>query len=364
MRNSFGKVLDLCDYLVKTWQPESLRWGWGEALFCYALTELDSYTGEDRYLPFVKKFCDKYAAETPVVDSSDTAAPGLVTYYMQKKSSDSRYKALTDLVLDYIRKVPKVVNDDAPNHFGFSKDAKDFPVSIWVDSLMMFSVFTARYGAETRDAAMVEYAARQPKTYADCLMDEADALWYHTYRVDEGRHYPYSKLFWGRGNGWVITSLPMILEHIGLQHPRAKEIVEIYTRTSEALLRYQRKDGCWETVFNKVGKTYRELSATALICGGWFAGIRLGILDKKFLQPATLGFNACIDSLIYEKGGVFFPEISRPTVPMAVIPYLWYKFLPRGRNWNYGVAALVFAAIEENKVSRIADTISKEESNG
>ena len=349
MSQNLKKVVDLCDYLVKAWTPESLRWGWGEGLFCYALTELDEYLGEDRYLSFVKRYADHYAEHTPVVDCSDTAAPALATYYLFKKTGEQKYKALTDLALEYIRTVPKIVKDEIPNHFGFSKDAADYPQSVWVDSLMMFSVFTARYGREQGDAALSEYASRLPETFAECLMDPEDGLFYHSYRAEEKRHYPYKKIFWGRGNGWVTTSLPMIMEQLGASDPHYDAIAAIFKRNLDACLRYQRADGAFATVINKPKRTYREFSATLLIACGVYSGIRLGILDESYRAAADKAFDLVNGSILYENGGVFLPEISRPTVPMNRIPYLWYKFLPRGKNWNYGVASLIFAAIEKDK---------------
>lgn len=354
MDKDFKKITDLCDYLTKTWKPEALRWGWGEGLFCYALSELDEFLGEDRYLPFIKGYCDHYAEHTPVVDASDTAAPALATYYMFKKTGEEKYKKLTDLALDYIRTIPKIVKNELPNHFGFSKDAKDYPLSVWVDSLMMFGVFTARYGSESGDAALLSYAARLPKTFADCLMDREDALFYHSYRAEEMRHYPYKKIFWGRGNGWVATSLPMILDRIGKENEHYAEIAEIFHKNIDGILKYQRADGAFSTVLNKPKKTYLETSATALVACGLFAGFRLGILDRaSYGEAAEKAYRAVTDRVIYENGGVYMTEISRPTVPMAHIPYLWYKFLPRGRNWNYGVASLVFAAIEKEKADAL-----------
>jgi unsaturated rhamnogalacturonyl hydrolase len=343
------KILDLCDYLVKVWIPEEKRWGWGEGLFAYALTRLDSYLGEDRYYPFVKRYIDRHVAHTPEINSSDTAAPGLASYFLQRKTGDVRYKALTDKVINYIKNTDKII-EDLPNHFGTSKDAKDYPFSVWVDSLMMFGVFTVLYGKEEGDRELLEYGARLPGQFAKYLMDKDEHLWYHSYRVKQHTHYPRRKIFWGRGNGWVIAALPMIAEILGKEHPKSAEIIKIFQQTSAALLRYQRADGAFETVFNKVGKTYRELSATALIAGGWLDGIAQGILDESvFLAPAMKAYEACEGSIIYEDGGVFFPEISRPTVPMKIIPYTWYKRMPRGRNWNYGVAALVLAAINKQK---------------
>lgn len=341
------KVKALCDYLVKAWKPEDLRWGWGEALFTYALSEFDAFLGEDRYFPFYKAYCDYYVKNTPVVDCSDTAAPALTTYALYKKTANEEYKKLTELALDYISNSEKVL-EDIPNHFGFSKDAK-YPISIWVDSLMMFSVFTARYGAEQGVDSFVDYAAKQPEVFAKYLMDKEDGCWYHAYWIKQKTHYPKRKLYWGRGNGWVVASFPMIVEFLGKENINLKSMVETYKKSVDGILRYQREDGAFNTVLNK--KTYRELSATILVAGGLYQAIRLNMLDNSYMEKADKAYNACIDSMIFnEDASVFFPEISRPTVPMQYIPYLWYKFLPKGNNWNYGVAALVLACIERNKL--------------
>ena len=42
-------------------------------------------------------------------------------------------------------------------------------------------------------------------------------------------------------------------------------------------------------------------------------------------------------------------EISGPTIPLPLFPTLGYKMIPLGKNWSYGVAALIFAAIEYKK---------------
>ena len=93
-------------------------------------------------------------------------------------------------------------------------------------------------------------------------------------------------------------------------------------------------------------KSYRELSATALISAGWLHGIRCGYLDEKFLAPAIKAFEATVKAIEENENGVFMPEISGPTIPLPVFPKLGYKMIPLGKNWSYGVAAVIFAAIE------------------
>ena len=341
----YEKVNRLADYITATWEPK-MKWMWGEALLGYALDELDKLNGTEKHTEFLTKYCDYWAKENPTVASSDTAAPGLITYAMYKRTKNGAYKALTDKVLHYIHKEPRLYLD-CLNHLGSSKLAKWYPKSIWVDSVMMFSVFTSLYAKENGDKELLEFAARQPKQYASMMFQEKDGLWAHSYWVKANRAFPLRRIYWGRGNGWVICAFPMILDNIGTDHKEAENIIEIYRKTSEALLQCQNGDGTFATLLKH--KSYRELSATALISAGWMHGVRCGYLDEKFLEPAQKAFFACVDAMEESADGIFMTEISGPTIPVPVFPKLGYQIVPRGKNWSYGIAALLFAAMEYKK---------------
>jgi len=344
----FTKVVDLADYITKTWEPK-MKWMWGEALFGFALSKLDQHLKEDKYTKFLCDYCDYYVDNPPRVDQSDTSAPALITYAMQKKTGNEAYKKLTERVLYYIKNEPRLI-EDSVNHLGNSFEGKLYPKSIWVDSLMMFSVFPSLYAKENDDSEMMKIAARQPRVMSKYMQDQKTSLWYHSYWTRQKTHYPKKEIFWGRGNGWVVAALPMILENIG-DHEEKQNIINIFKDTCKALIPYQREDGAFETVFNKVGKTYRELSFTALVASGFMQGVRLGILDQTYLEAGLKAYQCVVDSLIYKDGGIFMPEISGPTVPMPLFPYLGYKWIPRAENWSYGLAALIFAAIEFDLVN-------------
>ena len=342
----YSNVVRLADYITKTSDPK-MKWMWGEALLGYALDELDKENGTESYTDFLCSYCDYWAKADPAVDQSDTAAPGLITYAMYKRTANAEYKRLTDKVLDYIRYEPRLYLD-CLNHLGCSKKGKIYPKSVWIDSVMMFSVFTSLYANESGDRELLDFAARQPKQYASMMLDKEKGLWAHSYWVNQKTAFPKRDLFWGRGNGWVICAFPMILDNIGLDHKEAPEIIRLFRQTSEALLDCMRDDYTFNTLLKY--KSYRELSATALISAGWLHGIRCGYLDEKFLEPAIKAFEACVNAMEESDEGVYMTEISGPTIPLPLLPKLGYKMIPLGKNWSYGVAALIFAAIEYRKL--------------
>jgi len=345
---SLEKAVKLADYVITARAPE-MRWTWGQGLLGGALSDLDDYCGTDRYTAFLKGFCDHYVKHAPKVESADTSSPALITYAMQKKTGNPDYKKLTDLVINYIKNEPRLIGGTV-NHHGHSLAGKLYPKSLWVDSLMMFSVFPSRCAAETGDEFLMGIAASQPVEYAKYMLDKEDKLWYHSYWFKNDMHYPKDKVFWGRGNGWVISALPKILDNIGDRIER-DEILDILRDTSEGVLRYQREDGAFDTVLEKPGRTYRELSATALIADGWMHAVRKGYLPARYLKPALKAYKAVDDAIIINQKGVFMPEISGPTSPLPPFPYLVYKFTPKAKNLAYGVAAYLWAAIEYDKIS-------------
>lgn len=347
-------AVELCDDIAAVHRDRKvLPWMWGPALLGFALAKLDEHLGEDRYLPCLERYGDHYLAHPPAINYSDHVAPALVTWTLQRKGMD-RFAPLTERAVDYIRHAPRAV-DDAVNHLGRSSWNWIYPRSVWVDSLMMFSVFPAMYGRVEGDPRLLDVAARQPAQYARRMFDEESGLWHHAYWV---RYGPFPNVFWGRGNGWVVAALPMILDQLHDTHPEWDPILELLQRTSTALLPLQSDDGTWQTVLKdrrrwfKSRGGYRELSATALVAAGWFHGVRRGYLGEEFLEPAQRALDAVTCAVRRRGGRVELPEISGPTIPLPFAPRLGYLLTPKGSNHPYGVAAFVLAAINRDLLQR------------
>lgn len=345
------KVLDLADAVTKRYAPHSLKWMWGEALLMHSLGMLNDMLQNDRYTEYIKKYVDYHIQKGLRVDQSDTLAPTLATYYLQKKLKEDKYKLVTAKGVDYIRNSQKIISN-MPNHLGSSPEGKLYPKSIWVDSIMMYGVFSALYARENNVEWLMDFAKKQPKFFSRYLQDNKTRLFVHSYWVKSRKKYPHN-IFWGRGNGWVVAAMPMLLDNLP-QCKEKDEAKQILIDLSEALLKYQREDGYFELILNRPGKTKKESSATALISSGWFHGVRQGYIDKKFAQPAKKAFYALVDDLeIHKDGRLSMNYISGPTIPMQLFPYMGYvvqRRIFKERDWSYGLAALFFACINYNKL--------------
>lgn len=343
---SIEKAVMLCDYYTSHADPK-MKWMWGEGLFGYSLLELEEFLKENRYDGFLMSFADYWHEHKPKVHSSDTSAPGLITYGLWKKTGDDRYMKLTETVLDYMKNEPRVL-EGLVNHMGHSGYDIWYPKSVWVDSLMMFGVFASVYGKGSGDEEFVRMAKETPLLLAKYLQDKKRGLWYHSYWVKLKNHYPMRPIFWGRGNSWVISAIPKILDNLG-ECEEADEMKKILQDTSKALLKYQHSDGSFSTLLGRVG-VYKESAATALIAEGWMHAVRMGYLDKSYLEPAFKAYDwveSCIET---RDGKVQMTRISGPTIPVHIVPWLGYALVPKGNNWTYGMAGYIFASIEREKL--------------
>lgn len=342
MSNLYDKIIKLSTDTMKRYQPESLKWMWGEALLMHSMGMLQEQNESIDYTSFIRDYVDAHIKKGYRVDQSDTLAPALAAYYLYKKDPKEEYKVVIDKAINYIFNSPKVI-ENMPNHLGHSLEGKLYPKSIWVDSIMMYGVFTSLYAKETNNKELMDFAKTQPRFFAKYLQDTEDKLFYHCYWTKAKHTYPKKKIFWGRGNGWVIAGLPMLLDN--LPEGEEKELaLKTLKETSEALKQYQRPDGFFETVLNKPGKTYIESSATALIAGGWLHAVKRGYIDKSYKTLAMKSLEAVVEKLEMKNDLLSMPLISAPTIAIQLIPYLGYKFTPRGNDWTYGLAALFFAA--------------------
>lgn len=322
---------------------------WGDALYLWALTELDAFLEERRFMPLAEAYCARFAESGPRVDQSDTCAPGLVAWAVLRSGRLPAAAGLVDRTLAYARGEPRL-SGDIPNHLGHSPEGRLYPRSVWVDSLMMFGLLAARCGRGLGDEALTAMAARLPGQFSALLQDASTGLFRHAWLAGRREAYPAGPIFWGRGNGWVVASLPMILSELGAEGPDGEATLRVLRRISAALLGLQRPDGYWDTLLGSPGRNYRESSATALIAAGFMRSARSGWLGPEYGEAGKRAFEALADGLGKPGEEPSMREVSAPTIPLPIFPRAGYAFVPLRADLPYGLSALFLAAIEYEKL--------------
>jgi unsaturated rhamnogalacturonyl hydrolase len=220
----------------------------------------------------------------------------------------------------------------------------------WIDAFYMAAPVLAELGSLSTDARYIEtmHAMYRDAKVRRGLFDEATGLWFR----DESYTYPEhetdsgKKIFWSRGNGWVIASVVRVLEHLPKDSPVRAEYVAMLQTMAAALANVQRDDGFWNVSLhdpNDYGGP--ETSGTALFVYAMAWGVREGVLDRAtYLPVIERGWAAVVEQALHADGTVGFiqgvgeaPESAQP-VDLA-------------STADFGVGAVLLAGSELHRLA-------------
>jgi unsaturated rhamnogalacturonyl hydrolase len=341
------EIVELAAGAVRRLSPARLPWSWGEGLLLYGLLRLDAELGESRFFRFVESYFDAHTGRRRApVDWSDQCPPGLAALELYAITGRAEHLAPAERVVEYLRRAPRT-REGGLNHFGSSIFARVYPRSMWVDSLMMYGVFAARWGLRMRDDEMTRFALEQPLHFARVLRDPQTGLFRHCFRLNARRAVPAGDGYWLRGNGWVLASLAEVLDAVPPHHAGRTDLIGMLAELSTAVFRHQLPSGLFPTVLGR--STYVETSGSALCVYGVLSGVHAGHVAPALRTPALRAYAALVDRLERRRNGVSMPDISGPTMPYP----LWvYGLIPRLRDAPHGIAAMVLAAIAASRVRK------------
>ncbi len=195
----------------------------------------------------------------------------------------------------------------------------------WIDALYMASPVFAQLGEIEGDP---RYADAMFEFYLDTrdgrrLYDEDAGLWYR----DEDFLFPEvttpsgEKVFWARGNGWVMGSLVRTLEHLPFRSPYRDEYLAMLQSMAAALADVQRDDGFWNVSLHDPDDfPGPETSGTAFFTYAIAWGIDRGHLDREtYLPVVESAWRGLVEVALHESGEVGYvqgvglaPDSSQP----------------------------------------------------
>ena len=145
------------------------------------------------------------------------------------------------------------------------------------------------------------YALTQEEQYLDRLTNflvemgtqQISGLYWHD------RETPF---YWGRGNGFAVLGLAETLTYLPQSHPLHTDILLMYQKLVNGLLKYQDLSGCYHQVITLPG-SYQELTSTSMIGYGIARGLKLGVLDQSYLPTLASLWNG-VRARVTETGDV------------------------------------------------------------
>lgn len=173
----------------------------------------------------------------------------------------------------------------------------------WCDSLFMAPPVLTRMSAITGDKKYIDAMDKQFWRVYERLYDKNINLFARDERFIERRSANGKKIFWSRGQGWVVAGLARILEAMPENYPSRPEYVKLFQEMMASIARFQQPDGLWRaSLLDLEAYPEPETSGTAFFTYAMAFGINHGLLDRKTYLPRVLKGWAGLNNYILPSG--------------------------------------------------------------
>ena len=181
----------------------------------------------------------------------------------------------------------------------------------WCDALFMAPPTLAKLSKTTGDKSYLALNDKLFQETYDLLYDKEEHLFardagYLINEKGEGkREANGKKIFWSRGNGWVLGGLARLLDELPRNYPKRAFYENLYKEMAEKIITLQQPDGLWRSsLLDPESYLGGEASGTGFYVYGLAWGINNKILDKNKYLPAIKKGWTGINTLVHEDGKV------------------------------------------------------------
>jgi rhamnogalacturonyl hydrolase YesR len=212
----------------------------------------------------------------------------------------------------------------------------------WCDALFMAPPVWARMAKATGERKYLDYVHEQWRRTSGLLYDREEHLYARdaSYIGQTGSNG--KKIFWSRGEGWVLGGLARTLELIPADDPQRDFYIAQLREMSARVAQLQGDDGLWHaSLLDPVAYPLPEISGSALFVFALAYGVNHGYLDAKLYRPVIARAWTGILAHVYADGrlGAIQQTGAEPAF-----------YLPAS-SYNYGVGGFMLAAAELKKLA-------------
>ena len=300
----------------QSWQLDfqpKLKWDYCHGLELGAILDVYDMYGDKKFYDYALSYADTMTYEDGRIEtynpnelSLDRINTGKFYFRIYEQTKNEKYKKALDLLRNQFDRQPRT------SEGGFWHK-KVYPHQMWLDGIYMGSPFYAEYA----------FRNNRPQDYADIIKqfvviarhtyDPANGLYRHAW--DESREQKWadkktgqSAHCWGRAMGWYAMALVDALDYIPKHEAGRDSMLNILNNVATQIKKYQdKKTGLWYQVIDRSGDkgNYLESSCSTMFVYTLFKAVRMGYIDKSYLQVAEKGYKGILHDFIeVDKQGV------------------------------------------------------------
>jgi unsaturated rhamnogalacturonyl hydrolase len=158
----------------------------------------------------------------------------------------------------------------------------------WCDALFMAPPVLARMSAATGERRYLDYMDREWWETSASLYDPVEHLYFRDSRYLTQKQNNGQKLFWARGNGWVMGAFVKVLEVMPKDYPSRAKYIAQYKEMAERIAAIQGKDGLWRSgLLDPDAYDLPEVSGSAFFTYSLAWGINHGVLDRTKFETVV-----------------------------------------------------------------------------
>jgi rhamnogalacturonyl hydrolase YesR len=307
-------------------QLDGRIWTWSVLYTGYMAAA--SSLGEDKYRDAMEQVGKAYnwglRSPLPSGDDMSIAQMYLELYLADKKPEEI---APIQTALDAILAAPRV-------QLGSSQKIAWW----WCDALFMAPPTWVRMYAATGDPKYVSYLDEEFAKTSLLLYDPVAHLYSRDATFIDKKEPNGQKMFWSRGEGWVMAGLARTLEYLPKDDPARLKYEQQLREMAAAVAKIQQPDGLWTSgLLDPAAYNHQpEISGSALMTFAIAWGMNNGVLDRKIYTPVVTRAWAGMIHHIYADGRL--GDIQQTGAAPST-------FKPSA-SYNYGVGGFLLAASE------------------
>jgi unsaturated rhamnogalacturonyl hydrolase len=213
----------------------------------------------------------------------------------------------------------------------------------WCDALFMAPPSLARLSKATSDTRYFDYMDREWWLTSDRLYDPAAHLYFRDASFLQQHEKNGAKLFWSRGNGWVLAGLARVLPYMPADYRSRPRYIAQFREMAKSVAAIQGKDGLWRSgLLDPDAYEDPEVSGSAFFAFALAWGINADLLDRVTYEPVVARAWKGMLAHVYADGRL--GSIQKVgAAPGELSP---------GGSYVYGVGAFLLAGEQLDKLAK------------
>lgn len=194
---------------------------------------------------------------------------------------------------------------------GGSKDKMKSILWWWCDALFMAPPMLTLYANHTGEMKHLDAMHKYYMETYDLLYDKEEHLFARDTRFvwngteDDLKEENGKKIFWSRGNGWVLGGLALILDDMPKDYKHRPFYVNLYKEMAAKIKSIQGEEGLWYTsLLSPESFDHGEVSGSGFYTFALAWGINNGMLDKTEYTPVVTKAWKALEKCQHDNGMV------------------------------------------------------------